>query len=275
MRNPPLYQSQFEDLSCCVLFPTYNNDRTLKLVLGQVLDHTNNIIVINDGSTDNTREILSEFPEIVAVHFEKNRGKGAALREGFRKAIENGYSYAVTMDSDGQHFSEDLHVFIRALEQKQTNQEILVIGSRKMDGPNIPQKSNVGNQFSSFWFWVETGIRLDDTQCGFRLYPLHIIQHLNLFTNKFELEIEVIVKAAWEGVKVFNLPVRVHYDSHRRITHFRPFMDVTRIILLNIYFILLGLCYILPRNVLRKFKKPSSSTTFLNNSVRDENSLQE
>jgi len=250
----PLFQEQFERFNCCVLIPTYNNQNTLAKVISQVLSYTSNIIVVNDGSTDATESILAGFESLKVVSIPENKGKGNALKTGFKIAAESGYDYAISMDSDGQHFPDDLSVFLQALEDRKPNDpELLVIGARKMDDPSVPDKSSVGNRFSSFWFWVETGIKLTDTQCGYRLYPLQIVNSLYLYTSRFELEIEVIVKAAWKGVEVKNLPVKVLYDPNERVTHFRPFQDVARITLLNIWFVGVAFLYIAPVNFFRKF----------------------
>ncbi len=260
MAEKPVYQSRFDARHCCVLIPTYNNHATLKRVLDGVLDYTSNIIVVNDGSTDATDDILQEYSRLEVISLPVNKGKGNALKTGFETAFSLGYDHAISMDSDGQHFPDDLHVFLEALENKKpADPELLVIGSRKMDDPSVPEKSSVGNRLSSFWFWVETGVKLEDTQCGYRLYPLKIVNELNLYTSRFELEIEVIVKAAWKGVNVINLPVKVLYDPWERVTHFRPFQDVARITLLNIWFVGVALFYIAPRNLLRKFQKQDKS----------------
>ena len=262
MKKEPLLQSKFDSLRCCVLIPTYNNSATLKRVLGEVQHYTSNIIVVNDGSTDKTSAILEEFDQLEVINLIKNQGKGNALKTGFKKAAELGYDHAISMDSDGQHFPDDLPVFIDALEARTPDDpELLVIGSRQMDDPSVPQKSSFGNRCSSFWFWVETGVKLQDTQCGYRLYPLKTVNELELYTSRFELEIEVIVKAAWDGVEVKNLPVKVLYDFNERVTHFKPFQDVARITLLNIWFVGVALFYILPRNIFRKVKKKMVSST--------------
>lgn len=254
-----LFQQRFEAQKCCVLIPTYNNAKTLKEVLESVLELTSNVIVVNDGSTDTTREILNEFPQIDIINFPYNRGKGEALKMGFKKAEELHYQYAISIDSDGQHFPGDVSVFLEALEKRNIEDpELLVIGSRKMDHIDIPEKSNIGNRYSSFWFWVETGIKLQDTQCGYRLYPIKLVNSLRLSTSKFELEIEVIVKAAWSGAEVKNLPVRVFYAPLDRVTHFKPFKDVTRIVILNIWFVFLKVFYILPKKIFSFQKKKKS-----------------
>ena len=97
-----------------------------------------------------------------------------------------------------------------------------------MTQEGVPKKSSFGNKFSNFWFWFETGIKLEDTQSGYRLYPLKTIPK-NYFTRKFEFEIEVIVRSAWNGVAVKNVPIKVLYDPSERVSHFRPFKDFTRI----------------------------------------------
>ena len=124
-----------------------------------------------------------------------------------------------------------------------------------MGHSTVPKKSSFGNKFSNFWFWFETGKWLNDTQCGYRLYPLDHIKALKLYTTKFEFEIEVIVKAAWNGTDVKNVPVKVLYDASERVSHFRPFKDFTRISILNTWLVLVTLFYIKPRDLFRRFKK--------------------
>jgi glycosyltransferase involved in cell wall biosynthesis len=236
----------------CVIIPTYNNHKTLKRVIDGVLHYTTNIIVVNDGSTDSTSEIINSYSSITSVQISKNKGKGNALRLGFKKATEKGFHYAITIDSDGQHFPDDIPVFLEELAKSKSN--ILLIGSRNMNQENVPKKSSFGNKFSNFWFWFETGIKLEDTQSGYRLYPLlHLPK--KYFTNKFEFEIEVIVRAAWKGTIVKNIPVKILYDPEERVTHFRPFKDFTRISILNTILVIITLLYIKPRDFFRNFKK--------------------
>ncbi len=236
----------------CVIIPTYNNHRTLAEVVSGVLKYTEEVIVVNDGSTDHTGEILAQFPTLTVLTHPKNRGKGSALRNGFRKALEMGYAFAITIDSDGQHFPDDIPVFIERLNASDGN--ILLIGERNMAQEGVPRKSSFGNTFSNFWFRFETGIALGDTQSGFRLYPL-LQMPKRYFTPKFEFEIESIVRAAWKGIHVENVPVRVHYAQEGRVSHFRPFRDFTRISILNTVLVLITLCYIKPRDFFRNLKK--------------------
>ncbi|MBC5833723.1 DUF2062 domain-containing protein [Flavobacterium sp. F372] len=236
----------------CVIVPTYNNHKTLNRVIDGVLQYTTNVIVVNDGSTDSTAEIINSYTSIESIHLPKNKGKGNALQVGFKKAIEKGFHYAITIDSDGQHFPDDIPVFLEELAKNESN--ILLIGSRNMNQEGVPKKSSFGNKFSNFWFWFETGIKLEDTQSGYRLYPLLQLPK-TYFTNKFEFEIEVIVRAAWKGTEVKNIPVKILYDPEERVTHFRPFKDFTRISILNTILVIITLLYIKPRDFFRNFKK--------------------
>ena len=260
--NKERLKKKITDLKICVLIPTYNNQRTLKHVIDGVLNYTNNILIVNDGSTDSTSGILEEYSYLKPVFISENKGKGNALRVGFNKAIELGYEYAITIDSDGQHFPDDIAVFVNALEQNKTK-NVLLIGSRNMSQEGVPKKSSFGNKFSNFWFWFETQIKLQDTQSGFRLYPLNSIKNLKLFTNKFEYEIEIIVKAAWKDVSVKNVPIKVHYDEIERVSHFRPFKDFTRISILNTWLVFLALIWFIPRNLFRRVKKKGLKRFFI------------
>lgn len=253
---------KIKDLQVCVLIPTYNNERTLKRVIDGVLEYTNNIIIINDGATDSTAQILENYTQLALIKVEQNTGKGHALRLGFKKAISLDYHYAITIDSDGQHFPEDIKVFIDTLEDA-VNKDLLLIGARNMDQEGVPGKSSFGNKFSNFWFWFETGIKLTDTQSGFRLYPLNAIKKLKFYTNKFEFEIEVIVKAAWNDVLVQNVPIQVLYDENERVSHFRPFKDFTRISILNTWLVLITIFYIKPRKLFRKLKNKGIKRFFI------------
>ena len=249
----PEVQNAISEKKICVLIPTYNNEKTLKRVIDGVLDYTENIIVINDGSTDSTLQILEKY-SITVINLSENKGKGNALKLGFRKAKEIGYDYAITIDSDGQHYPDDIPVFVENLLNE--NEDVLLIGNRNMSQDGIPKKSSFGNRFSNFWFWFETGIKLEDTQSGYRLYPLHKIPK-KYFTPKFEFEIEIIVRTAWRHVPVKNVPIKVLYDPAERVSHFRPFKDFTRISILNTILVTITLFYIIPRNFVNNFKKKS------------------
>lgn len=254
MSNNNSIKQSLKKLKVCVLMPTYNNDRTLKRVIDDVLNYTDDLIIVNDGATDNTSEILKEYSQVGQFTIPKNKGKGNALQIGFKRAEELGFDFAITIDSDGQHFPEDISVFVDALENSETK-NLLLIGARNMEQEGVPGGSSFGNKFSNYWYHLETGIKLTDTQSGYRLYPLKELNKIKFYTTKFEFEIENIVKAAWRGITVKNVPVKVLYDESERVTHFRPFKDFARISLLNTWFVLVTFLYIKPRDFYRKFKQ--------------------
>jgi glycosyltransferase involved in cell wall biosynthesis len=240
----------FERLKVCILVPTFNNAKTLANLLSDLQGFDAHIIVVNDGSTDDTEKILSGFPRIHSVSYSPNRGKGYALRKGFSSAVGLGYDYVISIDSDGQHFAKDVPSFLDVLDK---NPGSLIIGARNMDQSSVPGKSSFGHRFSNFWFRVETGIELPDTQSGFRLYPVARLRTMNFLTNRFEFEIEVIVRAAWKGIPVIPVPVSVYYaPPEERISHFRPFTDFTRISILNTFLVFISFIYIKPRDLLRR-----------------------
>ncbi len=232
--------------SICVLVPTYNNRLTLKRVIDGILVHcpAHHLIVVNDGCTDGSEEILKSYSAIHVVSHPINQGKGKSLQDGFKKAIELGFRYVVTIDSDGQHYPDDMEKLITAIDFEVPT---VVMGSRNMTQEGVPGKSSFGNKFSNFWFKIETGITLPDTQTGFRVYPLEPMRKLFFFTSKFEFEIEVIVRLAWKNVKFVPVPIRVKYDPDERVSHFRPGRDFFRISVLNSVLVLIAFIYYYPK----------------------------
>lgn len=228
----------------CILIPTYNNAGTLSQVLEGCLFYSENIIVVNDGSTDSTDTILKRFDNITVFHHAVNQGKGMAIKTGFDAAMAAGYQYVVTIDSDGQHLPADLPYLINGLYN---HPDSIIIGSRNMNRAGIPGKSSFGNKFSNFWFRFDTGIDLPDTQSGYRIYPLESLKGIRLLTWKFEFEVEILVKSAWRNIPIIPVPVRVYYPpGDIRVSHFRPFRDFTRISILNTIFFIQALLFYIP-----------------------------
>ena len=241
-------------LKVCVIIPTYNNAATLAAVIEDVALYCDHIIVVNDGSTDNTVEIVKQYAAVHLISYSKNIGKGWALRRAFSYALDKGYKYGITIDSDGQHFAKDLPAFVNKVEE---SPNAIIIGARNMDQSSVPGGSSFGNKFSNFWFKVETGISSPDTQSGFRLYPLEPLKKMRFITRKYEFEIEVLVRAAWKGVDVVSVPVTVYYaPAAERVSHFRPFKDFFRISVLNTILVLISFLYIKPRDFIRTFFSP-------------------
>lgn len=233
----------------CAVIPTYNNAGTLLDVVQRTYAQLTDIVVVDDGSTDDTAARLAASPvPVTVVCCGRNRGKGRALREGFRRARAAGFTHAVTIDADGQHYPEDLP---RLLAAAREDPAALIVGSRPFDHENMPRGNTFANRFSNFWFRVQTGLDLPDTQTGLRIYPLAGLRGERWMTSRYEAELELLVVAAWAGVRLRPVTVRVAYPEDR-VSHFRPTLDFLRISLLNTLLCLLAVVYGWPRTLLRK-----------------------
>ena len=241
--------TSFHNQNICVIIPTYNNASTIEGVITGVLKYTSNIIVVDDGSTDETSTVLQKFHAIDIIKYDKNIGKGWAIRMGFEKALSKGFDYAITIDSDAQHFPEDLPLFIEELKK---NPDSLIIGSRNIAADGMPSKNTFANKFSNFWYWAETNIKLPDTQSGFRLYPIKSYKNTKFYTRKYEFEIEVLVRSAWSNIKVIPIPINVYYAPEgERVSHFRPLPDFTRISILNTILVIITFLYVIPLRAIK------------------------
>lgn len=240
-------------MNWCVVIPTFNNEKSLEQVLQDVMQLTGNIIVVDDGSTDNTSKILQRHQGITMIHLPRNMGKGYALRKGFEAALRQGFTHAITLDSDGQHYASDIGNFVRkAAECPDT----LIVGSRTLPQDKMKRGSSFANRFSNYWFRFIAGVSLPDTQSGFRLYPLLMLGNMHFFTRKYEFELEVLYRAAWKDIPLTSIPIQVFYPSREeRVSHFRPFRDFFRISLLNAVCVFIVLFYVKPFSFLRYLKK--------------------
>lgn len=257
------YRDRVAALNCVVIIPTYNNEATLAQVVADVKQYANDIIVINDGSTDSTSEILAKIDGIRKIEYAENKGKGYALKLALKKATEWGFRYAITIDSDGQHYADDIPTFVERIEQVPDS---LLIGERNLTADNMPSKNTFANKFSNFWYKVETGKSLADTQSGFRLYPLEKLRNIYFITRRYEFEVEIIVRAAWRGVNVENVPIKVYYaPNEQRVSHFRPLQDFTRISILNTVLVLYAILFYYPWRFVRSLTAGNIKSFFKSN----------
>lgn len=211
-----------------VLIPAFNNAVTLADAIEGALKHVETVLVVDDGSTDDTRAILEELSGRIDVHTHPtNRGKGVALRHGFDVLTTKGFSYAISMDADGQHFADDLPRFVEAVRERPG---ALAVGERNMQTAGAPRRSLFGLWFSNLSLRVLGGVRMKDSQAGFRAYPLAGIRDLDLRGTRYDLELEVLIKAARKGIPLIAVPIQCSYRPQGgRVSHFRPVRDFCHI----------------------------------------------
>jgi glycosyltransferase involved in cell wall biosynthesis len=250
-------------MDVCVIIPTYNNGGALVDVIDRTLSQGLYLFVVNDGSTDNTATILNDYREQLAViSYPVNKGKGFALRQGFAAAVEAGFLYAIVLDSDGQHDPANIRLFIDKLNE---TGEAIIVGNRTQIDGHVPVKNTFGRRFSNFWFLVETWQKCQDTQCGFRLYPLRPLMKRRFYTTRFEFEIEALVRLAWDNIPVQEVDIAVRYfPEGERVSHFRPATDFLRISALNSVLFTMSYLWFLPRLFVLKMSNKTWKDILLN-----------
>ena len=229
-----------------IVVPVYNHAESLRQIVNAALCH-GPVLVVDDGSTDmpavpsGTIAVMEPdaFPPthplyalpVYYAHHPHNMGKGKAILTGAAFAATLGRTHIVTIDADGQHDPQDIPAFLSAIRNEPL---AIFVGKRDFNTPNVPGGSRFGRAFSNFWFRVQTGKDVGDSQSGFRAYPLAVLNKLTLAESHYSFEVEVLVRASWAGFTVSDVPIRVLYPPrHERISHFRPFMDNLRLTILN------------------------------------------
>ena len=207
-------------MSVCVVIPVYNSPYILE-VIKDVLTHGYKVIVVDDGSTP---KVDVEGLQVELITHTKNMGKGEAILSGAKKAKELGFSSFVTMDADKQHLSSEIIKLTNAYKE-----DNIVIGCRNFEDENVPNSSKFGRAFSNFWVNLETFKNLKDTQSGFRIYPISMLE-LNIKNRRFDFEIEVLALHCYSKKEIIDVDVECYYPPHEeRISHFDKLKDNIRL----------------------------------------------
>lgn len=208
----------------CVIIPTFNEEKSIGGIVKRILRLNLTVVVIDDGSLDNTTNIAQKNGAIIIRNF-KNEGKGASLIKGFNYALQNNFDKIITLDGDGQHIPEDILRFIRAAEN---TEKTLYIGNRMSSPQGMPLVRQLTNIFMSWFLSLIIGQKIPDTQCGFRLISKDLLLRLKLVTERYETESEILIKAAQLGYKIESVPINTIYRGER--SQINPFLDTFRFI---------------------------------------------
>ncbi len=206
----------------CALIPAFNAESSLGGVLDRAKKFIQRVVVVSDGSTDHTAEVArGHGVELIVIP--SNRGKGYALRQGFSHALSNGCRAIVTLDADGQHDPADIPNFLRIHEQ---DSGAILVGSRMAQVDRFPRQRYYSNQAAVFFISKALGQHLEDTQCGFRLYPSGVLRQIVLTTSHFQTETEVLLRAARKGISLRSVPVKnIYGNGNSPQSNFRPVTD--------------------------------------------------
>jgi len=212
-----------------VVIPAFNEAATIRDVAQRARKWVELVIVVDDGSTDATAAALSGL-DVVLLRNEGNRGKAASLRRGADEAMLHGASAIVTLDGDGQHCPEDIAMLLHAWREEPG---CMVIGSRLHQRERIPPARYWANRVANFWIGLAAGYDVADSQSGFRVYPARVLREARVRSDRahsFVFESEILIEAARLGVRALCVPVQVIYGSRARASHFRPVLDIARIV---------------------------------------------
>jgi len=195
-----------------VLIPVHNEEKNITYIIEKLKKKIKTIIVIDDGSTDNTFHIIKNSGVIVLRH-ETCKGKGEALKTGFKYIVAEKIPAVITMDGDGQHKVEDIENFLLAYRKKP--KVSIWIGKRKIFSTNMPFLRKVTNISMSLLISFLAGQFIPDSQSGFRLIKREVLEKINLITSHFETESEILIKSSWKGFKISSVPIVTVYEGEK------------------------------------------------------------
>lgn len=209
----------------CVLIPSYNEARTIGGIVKELRAKGLQVYVVDDGSGDDTAVIAEREGAVVLKHA-ANLGKGASVREGFKKIRESEFEAVIIMDGDGQHRISDIDNFIKRADEAGAD---MVVGNRMSDVSAMPFIRIQTNHFMSGLLSKMAGQYVPDTQCGFRYIKRSVIEKIRLDSSNFEIESEMIIKAARAGFKIDSVPIETVYQDEK--SRINPLIDTARFVI--------------------------------------------
>lgn len=212
-------------MTYCILIPSFNAEKTVAAVASECLNVGVPVVVLDDGSTDETASVAATLPVVVLKH-DHNMGKGRALRTGFAWALQQGFEAVITLDADGQH---DVSAVSHLYETARDKGVDLLIASRRAQFEKMSGLRAFWNRFGVWCIRKRTGFEITDSQSGFRYYSSALLNSVNLVADGYDLEMEVLIKAWKNGFMIASLPVPARVADGRSTSHFRPVRDTWNI----------------------------------------------
>lgn len=211
-------------MKTCIIIPAHNEEKTIGGLIKEIKDRGLDILVVDDGSKDNTVKIVNEFGAMI-LRNKKNLGKGVSLRRGFEFALERGYETVITMDGDGQHSPSSIPEFLEFSKNTDTK---VVVGNRMKSHCKMPVIRLLTNKIMSLILSFICRQKIPDSQCGFRLIKREVLEKISLFTKNFEIESEILIRAARAGFKIGSIPIESIYRGES--SSINPILDTIRFI---------------------------------------------
>jgi glycosyltransferase involved in cell wall biosynthesis len=212
-------------VAACILIPAYNAEKTILAVVRECMAYGLPVVVVDDGSDDDTSSLLSGLPLTLLRHG-RNLGKGAALKTGFAWALESACDGVVTIDADGQHDASAIQRLVAAAENGHWG---ILIASRRSQFEQMAGLRKFWNRVGVWCIWKRTGFEITDSQSGFRYYSREVLKSVSLESNGYAMEMEILLKAWKSGFTVGSLPVAARVADGRATSHYRPFKDTVNI----------------------------------------------
>ena len=207
----------------CVVIPAFDAAKTVGELVQRIKPQGLSVVVIDDGSHDQTASIASEHGALVISHL-RNQGKGSALRTGFEYALRSRYDGVITLDGDGQHDPAEIPRLVREGEIQHAG---IVVGNRMRNGSSMPRVRRWTNTVMSAIVSLVVRQRIPDSQCGFRFIRKEVLEAVPLRAKRFEIETELLLHAARQRWKIISVPVTSIYQNHHQ-SYIRPVRDAIR-----------------------------------------------
>lgn len=209
----------------CILIPAHNEARTIADVVRKVRAKGLDVVVVDDGSSDDSAALAKEAGATVLVNFQ-NQGKGFSLQRGFDYIISRDYEALITMDADGQHAIEDIDGFVALFNAERPD---IICGNRMQDHKGMPWVRLLTNKIMSSLISLVCRQKVYDSQCGYRLIRSEVLRHVQLSSSAFEIESEVLIKSSKKKYRIASVPVKTIYGDE--VSKINPFFDTARFII--------------------------------------------